>query len=84
MDVNMALDLGREALLTALLVAGPVLGVGVLVGLVISLIQTVTQLNDQTISIAPKIVAMFVAAMFFVPWLATRLLEYAQALFAGT
>ena len=56
---------------------------GILVGLIISLLQTLTQLQDQTFSIVPKIVAMFGAAIFFVPWLANRLLEYAQAMFAG-
>ena len=83
MDFGMALDLGREALLTALVIAGPILGIGILVGVVISLLQTITQLSDQTLSIVPKIVAMLAATMFFVPWLATRLVEYAQALFAG-
>ena len=83
MDLSAALDVGREALLTAMIIAGPVLAVGVLVGISISLIQTITQLNDQTLSLVPKIVAMLVATMFFVPWIATRLVEYAQAMFAG-
>ena len=78
----MALDLGREALITTLLIAGPVLVTGVVVGLIISLIQTVTQLQDQTFSIVPKIIAMLAAAVFFIPWLATRLLEYTQTMFA--
>ncbi|MFQ5807418.1 MAG: flagellar biosynthetic protein FliQ [Phycisphaerae bacterium] len=83
MELSTALDLGREALLTALVIAGPILGVGILVGLSVSLLQTLTQLQDQTFSIVPKIVAMFGAAIFFVPWLANRLVEYAQAMFAG-
>lgn len=82
MDTTMALDLGREALITTLLIAGPVLVTGVVVGLIISLIQTVTQLQDQTFSIVPKIIAMLAAAVFFIPWLATRLLEYTQTMFA--
>jgi flagellar biosynthetic protein FliQ len=84
MDVAAALDIGREALLTALVIAGPILGIGILVGLVIALLQTLTQIQDQTFSIVPKIVAMFGAAIFFVPWLANQLIEYAQAMFAGT
>jgi len=83
MEFNAALDLGREALLTALTIAGPVLCVGVVVGLIVSLIQTITQLSDQTLSLVPKILAMLMAAVFFVPWLATRLVEYAQTMFAG-
>lgn len=83
MDMPTALDLGREALLNALVIAGPVLGIGILVGVLISLIQTITQLNDQTLSIVPKIVSMLLATMFFIPWLASRLIEYAQSMFAG-
>jgi len=82
-DLTSALDLGREALLTTLVIAGPILAVGILVGLVISLLQSLTQLQDQTFSIVPKIVAMFAAAVFFVPWLANRLVEYAQHMFSA-
>ena len=84
MDLTTALDIAREALLTALLTAAPMLGVGIVVGLLISLFQTVTQLNDQTLSIAPKIVAMLTAVIFFIPWLAARVIEYAQSMLAGT
>ncbi len=83
MDMAAALDLGREALLTSLIIAGPVLGIGVVVGIIVSLVQTITQLNDQTLALVPKILAMVAATMFFVPWLAARLIEYAQSMFAG-
>ncbi len=82
MELSMAIDLGREALLTALIVAGPILVIGLLVGLTVSLVQTITQIQDQTLSIVPKIVAMVGAMIFFVPWLAQRLLEYTQNMFA--
>ncbi len=83
LDQAQALDIGREALLTALIVAAPILGTGIVVGLAISLFQTITQLQDQTFSIVPKIVAMLGAAVFFIPWIAGRLLEYSQLMFAG-
>jgi len=83
METALALDLGREAMLTALIISAPVLGIGLIVGLVISLVQTVTQIQDQTLSIVPKIVAMVAAAVFFIPWLAQRVLEYSQEMFAG-
>ncbi len=84
MDTSVALDLGREALITALIIAGPVLAVGLAIGLVISLVQAVTQIQDQTLSIVPKIVAMAAAAVFFIPWLSQRIVEYSARLFAGT
>ena len=83
MDMTLALDLSREALLTALVIAGPVLCVGVVVGLTVSIVQTVTQIQDQTLSIVPKIVAMIAAAIFLVPWLAQRVVEFSQDMFAA-
>jgi flagellar biosynthesis protein FliQ len=82
-DLSGALDFGREALLVSLVIAGPVLATGLVVGIAISLIQTLTQLQDQTFALVPKIVAMFGAAIFFVPWLATRLIEYTQRMLGG-
>lgn len=82
-ELSTALDLGREALLVSLIVAGPILLTGVVVGLMISVVQTITQIQDQTFALVPKIVAMFAAAVFFVPWLANRLIEYTRGMFGG-
>lgn len=76
MDVEQALDLGREAFILAFVMAAPILLVGLLVGLIIALLQAVTQLHEQTLTFVPKIVAMAVAAAFFIPWIAVRILEY--------
>ena len=78
MNAQDAVDLGREALLLVLVVAGPVMGIGMAVGLCISLFQSMTQLQEQTLSFVPKIVAMIGIALVLVPWLAGRLLEYAK------
>lgn len=83
MDVRMAMDLGRDCLLTALMIAGPVLAVGLVIGLLISIVQTVTQIQDQTLSIVPKIVAMAAAAVFFVPWMLQRAIDYSATLFSA-
>ncbi len=81
MDLGVALDLGREALFAALVIAGPILAAGLIVGLIISLLQTLTQLQDQTVSIVPKIIAMMLATMIFIPWLAGRMIEFTQKMF---
>lgn len=83
MDLGHALDLGREALLVSLIVAGPILAAGLIIGLAISILQTVTQIHDQTFALIPKIVAMFAAGIVFVPWAANRLIEYTRELLAG-
>ena len=82
-EIGEALDLGREALLTALIIAGPILCIGILVGLTISLLQTLTQVQDQTFTIVPKIIAMGGATIFFVPWIVSRLVEFAQSMFGA-
>jgi flagellar biosynthetic protein FliQ len=84
MDLTTAVDMGRNALVTSLIISGPLLGIGLIVGLVISLVQTVTQIQDQTLSIVPKIVAMVGTGVFFAAWVAQRLIEYSQQLFGGT
>jgi flagellar biosynthetic protein FliQ len=80
MTAAQGLDLGREALLMVLIISAPIMGVGLLVGLVISLFQSMTQLQEQTLSFVPKIVAMVGVSLVLTPWLAERLLAYAQQL----
>jgi len=76
MTVDQALDIGRQALLVALMLALPMLMAGLVVGLVLSLLQAVTQIQEQTLTFVPKIVAMAVAAMLFLPWIAQKIVEY--------
>ena len=83
MNVSEASDLIRQTLVTALLIASPILLIGLIVGLVISLIQAVTQIQEQAISFVPKTVAMVVAAIVLMPWIAHRLMEYTSSVFLG-
>lgn len=80
MDLSTAVDLGREALWMVLVLSAPVMLCGLVVGLVVALFQAITQLQEQTLHFVPKIVAMAVAAVVFVPWIAARLVEYTQTL----
>jgi flagellar biosynthetic protein FliQ len=83
MNPGTAVDLSREALTITLIVAGPIMAVGLLVGLAVSIFQAVTQLQEQTLSFVPKIVGMGVAAAFFMPWFTARLIEYTHALWGN-
>ncbi len=73
-------DLAREMLIIALKIAAPILAAGVLVGLVVSLFQSVTSIQDQTVTFVPKIVVMLVVAIVLLPWIAARMVEYAADL----
>ncbi len=81
MNPEDAIDLTRDALMTALLIGAPVLLVGVAMGLLVGLLQALTQVQDQTIAFVPKIVAMMVAVAFCLPWLIQRMMEYSEDLF---
>ena len=83
MEFESALDMGRNAFFLALLTAAPVLVTGMIVGLTISLFQAVTQLQEQTLTFVPKIMAMVLAATFFIPWIAARMLHYAEQMFGS-
>lgn len=83
MEIAEALDLGRDAFWMALSTGLPILGIGLVVGLMISMVQAVTQLQEQTLTFVPKILAMVVAAAVFIPWIAEQLIAYTRASFQG-
>ncbi len=83
MDMPTALDVGRNAFYMALTTSAPILIVGLLVGLTISIIQSVTQLQEQTLTFVPKIAAMIIAASYFLPWIAQRMLTYSREMFSA-
>ncbi|MFH1265316.1 MAG: flagellar biosynthesis protein FliQ [Planctomycetota bacterium] len=80
MEPNDAIQLGREAVWTALLIGSPVLLAGMTVGLVIGLLQALTQIQEQTISFVPKIAAMVLALSFTLPWLIALMVRYSSEL----
>ena len=82
MDIEQASSLVRETLMLALLVAAPMLLIGLVVGVAVSLLQAVTQIQEQTLSLIPKLAAMVGAAIVLMPWIGHRLMDYASTMFA--
>jgi flagellar biosynthetic protein FliQ len=82
MDLQQASDLVRETLTLALIISAPMLLIGLVVGVVVSLLQAVTQIQEQTLSLIPKLAAMVGAAIVLMPWIGHRLMEYATAMFS--
>lgn len=80
MDASDAVTITQQALFTALIISAPLLLVGMVVGLLIGLAQALTQIQDQTVSFVPKIVAMTAALVFSLPWLIQKLVEYSEQL----
>lgn len=83
MDVQGAVDLGREALLFTMMISAPVLISGMVVGLAVGLMQALTQIQEQTVAFVPKLVAMIVVLLLTLPWLLTRMVEFTQDLIVG-
>lgn len=69
MPAELVISLARQSLLTVLYVAGPMLLAGLLTGILVSVVQATTQVNEQTMAFVPKIVAIFLAALIFGPWM---------------
>lgn len=83
MTEGAVISLGRDALTTVLLVAGPMLGFGLIVGLLVSIFQAATQIQEQTLSFIPKIIAVLAAGLVFGPWMLRVLIEFADGLFTN-
>ncbi|MDG3002516.1 flagellar biosynthetic protein FliQ [Paludisphaera mucosa] len=76
MDVNQALDWTREALRLTLLLGGPLLAAALVVGLAVNILQTLTQLNEPVVGLVPRLVAVIVATLILLPWLAARWIDF--------
>ena len=77
------LELGRNALLITLLLSAPMLLSGMVIGLVISVFQSVTQIQEITLTFVPKILVVMVTFVLFLPWMIAVILTFARPLFGG-
>ena len=77
MTVQMTVDIGQLALMTFLKVAGPMLLASIIVGVTVSLFQSMTQINEITLTFVPKIVTVLVTTVFFLPWIVSTLSKFA-------
>ena len=82
MNPDLAIDLFKSTVLVALYTVTPFLVVMLVVGLATSLIQSVTSLQEQTLSFAPKLLAFAAASILLAPWLLRTLVEFTTTTFA--
>ncbi|ORM73674.1 flagellar export apparatus protein FliQ [Pantoea wallisii] len=75
--------LGQEAMRVALMMAAPLLLVAMVSGLIISILQAATQINEQTLSFIPKILAVAATAVVAGPWMLNLMLDYIRTLFSN-
>lgn len=77
----LVVDLARNMIMTALIIAAPMLVVALAVGLVVSVIQAVTQIQEQTLSFVPKLVAVAATFIIALPWIIQLMVKYTGELF---
>ena len=80
MGPDFIVGFARGAIETALMLSLPILGIGMFVGLVVSIFQSVTQIQEMTLSFVPKIVAVFLAVLLFAPWMLSKIISYTENL----
>jgi flagellar biosynthetic protein FliQ len=74
------MEIGQHALYVAMLVAAPLLLTALAVGLLVGVIQAATQINEMTLSIIPKLIAMALVALIAGPWMLRLLVQYTHQL----
>jgi flagellar biosynthetic protein FliQ len=83
MTEETVLQIGTQALQTMVYLAGPVLLAAMAVGIVISILQAITQINEQTLTFIPKMVAVIITLVVMAPWMLRIIQDYAVGVFGG-
>lgn len=81
MNADYVLDISSQAIKVAMLLSAPMLGGALLVGFSISLFQALTQINEQTLAIIPKIVAIFLVMILSGPWILQTMTDFTRTLY---
>ncbi len=82
MDTQFVVELARNSIYTTLLVSSPMLILALIVGLSISILQAITQIQEMTLTFIPKIVAVAIALIIFLPWMINTVVGFASQLFS--
>jgi flagellar biosynthetic protein FliQ len=83
MPLGLVLDLARNGLTVAIMLAGPLLGVAMVVGLLVSLLQAVTSIQEQTLSFVPKLFAVALTFILLLSWMLQVMMRFTTEVFLG-
>lgn len=81
MNTTQLMEIFRDAVITGLKVAGPILFVSIAVGLVISVIQAATSINEQTMTFVPKLVVIALVLIVFGGWMLQQMVDFVNRIF---
>lgn len=83
MSLSFAMAIGKQAITVALMVAAPILIVSMVVGLIISIFQAATQIQEQTLTFVPKVIAVIVVFVILGSWMAKTMIQFTQSMFSN-
>lgn len=83
MTIDAVADIARDALFLIIEVSLPVLLISLIVGLIISIFQTVTSIQEQTLTFVPKIIAVFLGLVLFGPWMMQNMVDFMTRLWSS-
>ena len=83
MDAGVVMDIASNAMVTAIMVAAPVLLVSIVVGLAVSIFQATTHIQEQTLTFVPKVLAIVGVLILFGPWMITVLTTFITDLYSS-
>ncbi|NLS45385.1 MAG: flagellar biosynthesis protein FliQ [Firmicutes bacterium] len=81
MTQEFVIGIAQKAILVTLKLAAPILGFALLTGIVVSLFQAMTQIQELTLALIPKIIAVVIALIIFGPWMLRSIVEFTTELF---
>lgn len=81
MNENIVVDIARQTLWLIIKVSAPMLIASLIVGLIVSILQTVTSIQEQTLTFVPKLIAVFLVLALFGNWIFTEVRDFAVELF---
>ena len=76
MNIEQSVEILRQLVATALLVISPILLASLVIGLIVSLLQSVTSIQEQTLSFVPKLVAIALVLVLAAPWMLRQLMQF--------
>jgi flagellar biosynthetic protein FliQ len=81
MNAQLVVELVRSSIYTTLIVSAPMLLLALVVGLAISILQAITQIQEMTLTFIPKILAVAIALIVFLPWMMATVIGYTNQIF---
>lgn len=81
MTPDVVIKLAEQAIYMIIIISAPMLLIALAIGLIVSVFQAMTQIQEQTLSFIPKILAVFLSLILFGPWMLTLLLDFTRDLF---